>query len=66
MGWVLKSRSQYFRDWTIGPRATGNIREAACFATREEALSHPAYYHWSSDYEPYKVKDKPKRRKAGR
>jgi len=55
--WVLKCpRSGYFREWTgIGPRCTQNVADAARFATKREALRHPAYTFSLTSFEPVRV-----------
>ena len=57
--WVLKDRDRYFRAWTgIGPAQTTDINEAHRFASKHEALAHPASRFALTLFEPEELPPK--------
>lgn len=57
--WVLKNprKKQWFRDMTAaGPRYTNNIRQAAIFLTRREAMQSAGFLYYGSIVEPEELK----------
>jgi hypothetical protein len=61
--WALQLKGGlYFRETTgIGPRCTDEVKEAARFPTKREALQSEAYTFPFTAFEPVKVKKLKKR-----
>lgn len=44
-----------YHQTAIGPATTSILDNAQKFATRQEAIEHPAHCHWLTDFQPFEL-----------